>query len=61
MDLYQTFLEDKGKWVKTHVTENVIEINNAMAKEIPINPKVAKSLEISNLFEDFDSHDKASD
>ena len=63
MDFYQTSLKDKDKHVETHAIKNAlvktnININNALVKEIPFPPIVAKSLEISNFFEDLDGQDK---
>ena len=60
MELYQASIKGKGKRVESHSIENIedIETNNALVlhtapiNEVPLVPVEAKSLEISNCFED---------
>ena len=59
-------MKDKGKRGETHTIVNAlavinVEVNNASVNENHIAPVVAKSLEVSDFFEDPDSHDKTLD
>ena len=55
MGFYQASLKDESKYVETHATKNaIVKINNNLFKKIFLTHTVAKSLEISNFFEDSD-------
>ena len=62
MELYQASIKGKEKRVESHSIENIedIETNNALAlhtdstNEVPLAPAEAKSLKISDFFEDQD-------
>ena len=73
VDLYQAFIKGNGKRFETHSAKNIykkanIEINNVLIKDIPIAPindisfapMEAKSLEVSDFFEDLDDKEKSS-
>ena len=57
VELYQASIKGKGKRVESHSVED-IETNNALVlhttstNEVPLAPTEAKSLEISDFFED---------
>ena len=63
--LYQASIKDKSKYDETHAAKNAlvkanVEINNVLFKKISLAHEVAKSLQISDFFEDLDNSTNAS-